>query len=58
MIGCVVVIALVGLVLGVLKTRGIVKPPSLNRSSSGGGFGFDNALYNNRNEAVKIDSDA
>ena len=36
----------------------MVKPPRLDRSSSGGGLGFDNALYNRGNDNVKIDSDA
>ena len=56
-IGGVIVIALVALIFFVLKSKGIVKAPQLQRSASGG-LGFDNALYNRGNNAVKIDSDA
>ena len=57
-IGCVAVLVLVALLLVLLKSRGIVKMPQRNSTSSTEGFGFDNALYNKDKNNVRIDSDA
>ncbi|KAL4229236.1 hypothetical protein ACF0H5_012275 [Mactra antiquata] len=53
-IGCVIVIVLVAAILIYLRRSGQIKLPPVKDES----LGFDNALYNRGNDAVKIDSDA
>jgi len=47
------VCVIIGLIF-CLKQRGIVRPPALTEATS---LGFDNALYNRQEDAVKLEND-